>query len=84
MQRKKIKKYGELWSKVRDFIRSIIKNFETKNNYDKKYIKIRLNSDDELPLSKTIEIPSMVINVRAFISWKLQILSRSGLRWMSI
>ena len=68
MQRKKIKKYEELWSKVRDFIRSIIKNFETKNNYDKKYIKIRLNSDDELPLSKTIEIPSMVINVRAFIS----------------
>ena len=68
MKRKKIKKYEELWSKVRDFIRSIIKNFETKNNYDKKYIKIRLNSDDELPLSKTIEIPSMVINVRAFIS----------------
>ena len=28
-------------------------------------MKIKLNSDEELPLSKTIEIPSMVIVVRA-------------------
>ena len=30
-----------------------------------KYIKITFNSDDELPLHKTIEIPSMIIVVRA-------------------
>ena len=28
-------------------------------------MKIKFNSDDELPLNKTIEIPSMVIVVRA-------------------
>ena len=28
-------------------------------------MKIKLNSDDELPLNKTIEIPSMIIVVRA-------------------
>ena len=28
-------------------------------------MKIKLNSDDELPLNKTIEIPKMIIAVRA-------------------
>ena len=30
-----------------------------------KYMKIKFNSDDELPLNKTTEIPSMIIVVRA-------------------
>ena len=41
-------------------MRSITKNSD---NYDEK--KIILNSDDELPLNKMIEIPSMIITVRA-------------------
>ena len=59
--KKKLKRYGELWSKIRDLIRSINKN---SNDYDKKYMKIKFNSNDELPLNKTIEIPSMTIVVR--------------------
>ena len=43
-------------------MRSITKNSD---NYDEKYKKIKFNSDDELPLNKTIEIPSMIIVVRA-------------------
>ena len=60
--KEKIKKYGELWSKIRDLIRSITKNLD---DYDEKYMKIKFNSDDELPLNKTIEIPTMKILVRA-------------------
>ena len=30
-------------------------------------MKIKFNSDDELPLNKTIEIPSMTIVVRAIL-----------------
>ena len=39
----------------------------TKNSddYDEKYMKIKFDSDDELPLNKTVEIPSMIIVVRA-------------------
>ena len=39
----------------------------TKNSdsYDEKYMKIKFNSDDELPLAKMIGIPCMVIVVRA-------------------
>ena len=30
-----------------------------------KYMKIKFNSDDELPLNKMIEVPSMILVVRA-------------------
>ena len=57
-----IKKYEELWSKIRDLIRSITKNSD---DHDEKYMKIKFDSDDELPVNKTIEISSMMIVVRA-------------------
>ena len=46
-----INKYQELWNKIKDLIRSITKNSD---DYDEKYEKIKFNSDDELPLNKTI------------------------------
>ena len=60
--KEKIKRYEELWTKIRGLIRSITKNSD---DYDEKYIKIKFNSDGELPLNKMIEIPSMIIVVRA-------------------
>ena len=41
---------------------SIAKNSD---DYDEQYMKIKFNSDDELPLNKTIEIPTITIAVRA-------------------
>ena len=61
----KIKKDEELWSKIRDLIRSITENSD---DYDEKYMKIKFNSDDGLPLNKTIEIPSVIIVFRAYFS----------------
>ena len=58
----KIKKYEELWSKIKDLIRSITKNLD---DYDGNYMKIKFNSDDKLHLNKTIEFPSMIIVARA-------------------
>ena len=51
--KEKIKKYEELWVKIRDLIRSITKNAY---DYDEKYRKIKFDSVDELPLNKLIEI----------------------------
>ena len=62
--KEKIKKYEELWIKIRDLIRSITKNSDD-YDYDGKYIKIKFDSDDQLPLNKTVEIPIMAIVVRA-------------------
>ena len=46
----KAKKNEKLWSKISDLSRPITKNLD---GYDKKYIKIKFNLDDELPLNKT-------------------------------
>ena len=56
-----LKQYGELWSKITDLIRSINKNLD---DYDKRYMKIKFNSDGKLPLNKTVDIPIMTIVVR--------------------
>ena len=48
-KQKKKKKNEELWIKIRDLIRSITKNSD---DYDEKYMKIKFNSDNELPLNK--------------------------------
>ena len=45
-----------------ELIRSITKNSD---DYDEKYMKIKFNSDDKLPLNKTVEIPTITIVVRA-------------------
>ena len=60
--KEKIKNYEELWIKIRDLIRSITKNLD---DYDEKYMKIKFDSDDNLPLNKTIEIILVTIVVIA-------------------
>ena len=35
------------------------------DDYEKKYMKIKFNSHDKLPLNKMIEIPTITIVVRA-------------------
>ena len=59
--KKKIKKYEELWIKIRDFIRPITKN----SDYDEKCTKIKFDSDDKLCLTKTKEILTITIVVIA-------------------
>ena len=46
IEKKKQIKNEELGSKIKDLIRSIIKRLD---GYDEKYMKIKFNSDDELP-----------------------------------
>ena len=55
----KIRKFEELWIKIIGLIRSITKNSDV---YGEKYMKIKFNSDNELPLSKTIEIPQVFLD----------------------
>ena len=60
--KEKIKKYEELWIKINNLIKTITKKSD---DYDEKYMKIKFDSDDKLPLNRTIEIPVLVIVVRA-------------------
>ena len=54
------KKCDKLWSKIRDLIRSKTKNSD---DYDKEYMKIKFDWDDDLPLNKTREIQNVTIVV---------------------
>ena len=54
----KIKKYEELWSKVKDLLRSITNNSD---GYYDKYIKMKIDSDDDLLLNKMIEIDNTAV-----------------------
>lgn len=55
-----LKKYGLLWKKIKDLFGSTC---NSSNNYNQKYMKIRFNSDDDLPL-----LPMMVFKIRFFRS----------------
>ena len=44
-----IKKYKDLWIKIRSLIKSITKDWK---EYDENYMTIKFNFDDKLPLEK--------------------------------
>ena len=60
-----VRKYGELWTSTRDLNRS---NTSSSDNYYEKYMKIKLNSDDDLPLQKTLKLHNMLTFVRSIFS----------------
>ena len=51
-----------MWSNFRDWIRPITINSEY---YHEKYLNIKFDSDDKVTLNKAVEIPSIIIVVRA-------------------
>ena len=55
-------KYEELWIKIRDLSRSITKNSD---DHHEKYMKIEFDSDKNIRLNKTMEIPTVTVVVRA-------------------
>ena len=57
-----LKTYEKLWTKTRDLIRSKTNNSD---DYDEKYMKIRFNSNDDLCLKKTLELPNIILVVKA-------------------
>ena len=57
-----LKKYEELWKKIKDLIRSINNNSD---DYDKTYMKIKFSSDDDLPLKRTLKLRNIIIVVRS-------------------
>ena len=62
----KVKKCEEIWCKIKkNLIRSTNNN---SGDYEEKYMKILLNSDDDLPLTKIVELHGMIIVVRSVFS----------------
>ena len=53
-----LKKYKDVWNGIRDKIKEISSG---ECDYEKDYMKIKFNSDDSLPLNKTLKLHIMTI-----------------------
>ena len=58
-----LKKYAEVWSEIKDQIEKI--NNSKSGEYDKDYMKIKFNSDDNLPLNKQLKFTNVTIIIRS-------------------
>ena len=59
-----LKKYNELWDEIKNEIETINGSKTSKHSsaeYDKDFMKIKFNSDDNLPLNKTLKLHNMTI-----------------------
>ena len=70
-------KYEELWKKIKYLLRSVTNNL---HDYDEKYMKIRFNSDNYLPLKKTLELYNIATVVRSVFPLRQKILTTSFFR----
>ena len=56
-----LKKYSDVFNGIRDKIKEINSN---ECDYEKDYMKIKFNSDDDLPLNKSLKFCLMTITIR--------------------
>ena len=57
-----LKKYAEVWSGIKDQIKKI--NNGLAGDYEKDYMKIKFDSDDDLPLNKILKFRILTIIIR--------------------
>ena len=55
------KKYNDVFNGIRDKIKEINSN---ECHYEKDYMKIKFNSDGDLPLNKSLKFPLLTITIR--------------------
>ena len=58
-----LKKYTDVWDEIKNKIKAI--NGGEENDYGKDYIKIKFNSDEDLPLNKQLKFHAMTIIIRS-------------------
>ena len=58
-----LKKYADVWDKIKNEIKAI--NVGKENDYGKDYMKIKFNSDDDLPLNMLLKFHAMTIIIRS-------------------
>ena len=58
-----LKKYADVLNGIKNKIKAI--NDDEENNYEKDYMKIKFNSDDDLPLNKLLKFHIITIIIRS-------------------
>ena len=57
-----LKKYNDVWNGIKDKIKEVSSG---ECDYEKDYMKIKFNSDDDLPLNKPLKFHNMTITIRS-------------------
>ena len=57
-----LNKYTDVWDEIKNEIKTI--NGGKENDYGKDYMKIKFNSDDDLPLNKPLKFHAVTIIIR--------------------
>ena len=60
---KELEKYTKVWDEIKYHIQTI--NAGRSGEYEKDYMKIKFNSDDDLPLHKILKLHNSTIFVRS-------------------
>ena len=58
-----LKNHTNVWNEIKNKIKAI--NSGKENDYGKDYMKIKFNSDDDLPLNKPLKFHAMTIIIRS-------------------
>ena len=58
-----LKKYADVWAGIKNKIKAI--NVIGENDYEKDYMKIKLNFDNYLPLNKPLKFHTMTLIIRS-------------------
>ena len=69
-----LKKYNDVFNGIRNEIKTI--NGGKENDYEKGYMKIKFNSDDDLPLNKPLKFHLMTITIRSILKKMVKIIHR--------
>ena len=57
-----LKKYSDVWNEIKNKIKEVD---DSECDYEKDYMKIKFNSDDNLPLNKPLKFHNMTITIRS-------------------
>ena len=57
-----LKKYSDVWNEIKNKIKEVN---DSECNYEKHYMKIKFNSDDDIPLNKPLKFHNMTITIRS-------------------
>ena len=84
--KKVLKKYADVWDRIKNKIKSI--NGSEENDYGKDYMKMKFNSDNELPLNKLLKFHWMTIIIRSVFEEDSKLYSQLFFRghfvWVSL
>ena len=54
-----LRKYSQVWNGIKDFIEKV--NNSELGEYDKDYMKIQFNSNDDTPLNQQLNFPTITL-----------------------